>query len=408
MNRLLATATLLAALAPAAFAADANDLMRFASHLQQVRLKGDLRLRHESIIRKGPAGAAVAPNNASDRGRARYRLRVGVEFELPEDVVAAVRLGAGGGEQTSNNQTFDNLGSQKGIFVDEAYARWSPRVGENTVLRLGGGKTPNWLWRTESADLIWDGDFDPEGFQESVEWLSPLGVSVFVNALQMVADEDAGTYRNQFLFSQQAGFETRLPFESRLRTAFAYHKWSDENHSNFAQVAFGDGNRRATLGGSAGTLVNRFGVGEWTSELSGWVRRIPVRGQLTLARNLRARSDLPGPRARDGYQVGVIIGRAKLRGQMEFGAFKKYSQTDVTVADLADSDFGDGGTNRRGGIFWLAYALRDWAGVKAKYFVTDVIDKDNLGTAPAGLAGFSLGPGDKPVNRLQLDFQISF
>ena len=123
------------------------------------------------------------------------------------------------------------------------------------------GRMPNNLWRQYSSDLLWDEDFNPEGLAEGGEWLFPgAGVSVFANALQMVADEDSNTGRAQWVFSEQAGFETQLPFESRLRLAAAYHKWSDENRSDFGQTAVGvtqNGNRRV-----GNTLVNRFGVGE--------------------------------------------------------------------------------------------------------------------------------------------------
>ncbi|MBI5200068.1 MAG: putative porin, partial [Elusimicrobia bacterium] len=341
----------------------------------------------------------------NDRSRIRYRLRTGIEMELPDDITAVVRLGAGTGEQFSNNQTFANLSSQKGIFVDQAYMRWLPQVSDNLMLRLGGGKTTNWFWRTYSSDLIWDDDFNPESFQESVEWLAPLGVSVFANAMQMVTGEQSNNARNQWAFSQQAGFETRLPFNMRLRTAAAYHKWSDENRNTFGQVGLNEGNRRTAAGN---ILLNRFGVGEWTTEISGWAGQFPIRTQATLARNFRARGDrggtvlpttvaqpLTGPAANDGYQFGVILGRVKKQGDFEIGVFKKYAQTDVTVADVADSDFGPGGLNRVGGIGWVSYGIRDWMSARAKYFSTKVID-------------FQFQPTAADENRLQLDLQLSF
>ena len=158
-----------------------------------------------------------------------------------------------------------------------------------------------------------------------------------------------------------------------------------------------DGNRRA---GNAtnGVLLNRFGVGEITGQLSGWAGRLPVSLQATLVRNLRARNNsttITGPVARDAYQFGAILGAAKAKGFWEAAYFKKYAQTDATVADVADSDFGDGGTNRVGHIAWVAYAPRDWMQLKVKGFVTDTIDRGFL-------------PGDKAVNRLQTDVSVKF
>lgn len=391
--RAILTAVVLTALALPARAADINDVVKFSSHLKTLKFGGDLRLRNDGELRR----SRTKPEK-TDRNRFRYRLRTGMELELPNELVAMVRLGAGTGEQFSNNQSFDNLSGQKQIFVDQAFLRWQPQVGDSLMLRLTGGKATNWLWRAYSSDLVWDDDFNPEGFQQSVEWLAPLGVSVFANALQLVADEDSNNSKNQWLFSQQLGAEIKLPLDSRIRTAAAYHKWSDENRSDFGQVGLNEGNRR----GPGNTLQNRFGVAEWTSQVSSWIGRLPVRAEVTLARNLRARGDrdgragsLTGPAARDGYQFGVILGRAKKRGDWEAGLFKKYSQTDVTVADVADSDFGAGGTNRVGGIGWLTYSLQDWMTARAKYLTTKVIDTQ-------------FAPGQNDINRFQLDLQLSF
>ena len=49
-----------------------------------------------------------------------------------------------------------------------------------------------------------------------------------------------------------------------------------------------------------------------------------------------------------GYQVGTILGSAKNKGGLEFAYFNKYSEAHSTLSDFADSDFGNGGTNRKG------------------------------------------------------------
>jgi len=247
-----------------AAAADVDDVLKLSPQLKSLRFGGDLRIREDYQSRK------TARSN--DRSRARYRLRAGFEMEFPDELMVGVRLGAGTGEQFSNNQTFSNLSSQKQIFVDQAYIRWMPKVSDNLMLRLGGGKCTNWMWRVYSSDLVWDDDFNPESLQESVEWQAPFGVSLFANALQMATGEHANSGRNQWAFSQQAGFEAKMPHELRFRSAAAYHKWSDENRDTFGQIGLNEGNRRNAAGN---LLLNRFGVAEWTSELSGSIRQRP-------------------------------------------------------------------------------------------------------------------------------------
>jgi len=277
--------------------------------------------------------------------------------------------------------------------VDQAYLRWAPPVLKDGKVWLLGGKAVNQFWRPYSADLIWDDDFNPEGFQQGVEWKAPGEITLFFNALQMVADYDADRYKNQWLFSEQATAELKLPGKTKLRSGVAYHKWSDEQLSSFNQVGVNVGNRR--IGAAPGILANRFGVGEWTTEFGAKAGAVPVSLQATLARNFRALGNVAGPKARDGYQFGIIVGKAAEAKTWEIGLFKKYAQMDVTVADVADSDFGDGGTNRVGGIFWIAYAPTVWSHLRVKYFTTKTID-------------LNLSPGASGINRLQLDALVKF
>lgn len=386
MKRFIAVLILLAAALTVPVRAQ-SDRLKLSDAVQSLKVEGDLRLRNDVARKRG--------TGLNDRGRLRYRLRLAAETVLPDDFAVVLRLGSGTGEQISTNQSADNLSSQKAIWIDLAHLRWTPKLHENATVRLSGGRIINPLWRTYSSDLVWDEDFNPEGAGESVEWKLPgWGASVFANGLQGVADEDSNSGKNQWYFSQQLGFEKSLPLDSRLRLAAAYHKWSDSSRSSFGQTAVQDGNRRLPNG----ALANSFGIGEVTGELKAKVMIVPLSFQATAIRNLLARTNsttLAGPVSRDGYQFGLIAGHAKAKGNWEAAYFKKYVQTDATVADVADSDFGDGGLNRTGHIAWIAYAPRDWMLLKLKGFVTDTLDR-------------TFAPGDKAVNRLQMDLAVKF
>lgn len=399
MNKTFAIAALTAVLAVPASAQ--LDKLKLAEQVQSIKFSGDIRLRDDVSAKRG-----AGQNN---RGRLRYRLRFGPEIELPEDLTATIRLGSGVGEQVSTNQSYDNLSSQKALWIDLMGLRWKPNFNDNATTFVTAGRIVNPLWRTYSSDVVWDDDFNPEGFGESAEYVFPdAGLSLFANGLQGVADEDSNSGKNQWYFSQQFGVEKTLPFDSRLRVAGAYHKWSDENRSSFGQAAGGsvvqDGNRRLTNG----ALAAKFGVGEVTAQLTSWVGKVPVNFQGTVIRNYRqVHNDLTNdPLARDGYQFGLIVGSAKAKGTWEGAYFKKYAQMDSTVADVADSDFGDGGTNRVGHIFWLAYAPRDWMQLKAKAFITDALDRSF--PTVAGVTPTAATNLDKAINRLQLDVVVKF
>ncbi len=71
-----------------------------------------------------------------------------------------------------------------------------------------------------------------------------------------------------------------------------------------------------------------------------------------------------------GYHVGATLGKASDPHTWELAYFYRVVETDATLADMADSDFGDGGTNRRGHVAWLAYNPAKYLQMKAKAFVT--------------------------------------
>ncbi len=101
-----------------------------------------------------------------------------------------------------------------------------------------------------------------------------------------------------------------------------------------------------------------------------------------------------------GYQAGVILGKASDPQTWEVAYFYKLLETDAVVADLSDSDFGNGGTNRKGHIVWVAYSPTKVTQAKVKYFMTELEDE----TLPPGLAA---GTRDD-IDRLQVDFSIKF
>lgn len=391
-------AFLAALLALAAVPASAQlDKLKLSETIQSIKFSGDLRLRDDMSAKRG-----AGQNN---RGRLRYRLRFGPEIELPENLTAVIRLGSGTGEQVSTNQSYDNLSGQKQIWIDLMNLRWKPVIHDDAKTAVHAGRMANPLWRVSSSDIVWDDDFNPEGFGENIEWVfADAGLSVFANGLQAVADEDSNSGKNQWYFSQQLGVEKTLPLDSRLRIAGAYHKWSDENRSSFGQTTVQDGNRRLTNG----SLAARFGVGEVTGQLSSWIGSVPLAFQGTLIRNFRQvhNDKIQGPVGRDGYQFGLIAGAAKKQGQWEAAYFKKYSQIDATVSDVSDSDFGDGGTNRVGHIAWVAYNPRDWMQLKVKGFVTDALDRKF--PTVAGVTPTAATNLDKAVNRLQIDLSVKF
>jgi hypothetical protein len=233
--------------------------------IDKITISGDLRLRQETF-HKSTAGQV-------DRTRQRFRLRLNTNFDFPKKISAKLTFASGTGEQVSTNQSFDNLSSQKEFWINKAYLTWTPL----SMLNVQAGRMANPLWTQYSSDVVWDGDFNPEGFSIGINKL--VGpVNVFVNSLAMITDEDSGnntteavtttstqaasnTSHDQWMIGNQIGFEVKLPFETRLRAAYANYDWINERYGTLSQVATNEGNRRHTTG----ALVNNFNVDDRTS-----------------------------------------------------------------------------------------------------------------------------------------------
>jgi len=360
--------------------------------IENLKVSGDLRLRHE-YFNKRTKGQA-------DRSRQRFRLRLGTELPFKYGVSAKLRFASGTGEQVSTNQSLDNTSGQKEFWIDRAFLEWKP----NEVFKVAAGRMANPLWTITSSDAVWDDDFNPEGFSENVK-LSLFGSGrVFLNALQMVVDEDSSDNNDQWLFSQQIGIELPLFAQSRFRVAGAVHNWvnesttslSGENASigNFSQPTTNEGNRRYS---PSGVLQNEFRVVEVTGEYLTYLMSLPLSLQGTYIQNAGALDSISPSQTKEdtGYQTGLILGKASAAKSWEVAYFYKLVETDATVADVSDSDFGDGGTNRRGHIVWLAYNPHEWMQAKVKAFQTKV---DNV----------ALSPGRDDINRFQFDVSVKF
>lgn len=375
-------AALLAAAFCAAAPARAAEF-KASEALKTLSFSGDARLRQDM--------ADKTTLGQTDRARARFRLRLAVEAELPENLRVKTRFASGTGEQNSNNQSFDNGSGGKQLWIDRAYLEWKPRPG----LVLAGGKLANPLWIPVTADVVWDDDLSPEGFGQQVEGSPTEGLKLFANALQMAADEDANTTADQWEFSGQVGADAELG-SVRWKSAAAYHHWTNTRNGTLGQTAV-EGNRRILAGPSAGALSNDFGVAEVTTELQfpAWKTTLTPGG--TFVKNLAARHlQQDGQRLGDtAYQVGARLGKAAAEKTWEAAYYYKWVEVDATPADFNDSDFGDGGTNRQGHVAWVAYNPREWLQLKAKAFSTRVIND-------------SEPPGRDGINRYLLDLAVRF
>ncbi len=350
---------------------------KLSKWIDRVVFSGDFRLRHESFLKDPDL----------DRHRQRFRLRLGSEIKVG-DFFVGVRLASGDGQQVSTNQSFDNLFSQKQIWIDRAYLQWRGIPG----VALTGGKMPNPFFTI--PDVVWDEDVNPEGFAQNFQLKLSDTLTLFANTGQFALDEDAADNNDQWLFGEQGGVQAGFGKSVQLTLAGAFYNFKNATRGNFGQVIAQEGNTRVPPtppAAATNTLVNSFRVLDITAELGIKFGPIPVAIHGDYVKNLADTTTDEDT----GYQVGARVGKAGDPQTWEVGYFYRVLETDATVADLTDSDFGDGGTNRKGHTGWVAYAFTKALVAKTKYSATRVEDQ-------------SLPPGRDNIKRFQFDLLMKF
>ncbi|MEW6683785.1 MAG: putative porin [Nitrospirota bacterium] len=364
---------------------------KFSSLIDRITFNNDIRLRYETFYM----------TTADDRYRMRFRLRLGADVKL-DTITVGIRLASGTGEQVSTNQTFDNLSSQKAIWIDRAYIRWQ---GDSTRwLSLTGGRMPNPFFTVYSSDVVWDDDFNPEGVAENLKFKLG-GAELFVNLAQIVLDEDSSGKpdTDQWLFGQQVGATASPVHDVKTTLAVAYYNAVNVQYPNgtLSQSVVQSGNSRCDLGPPvtptgcvANQLINDYNVVDITAMVGFKVLSLPVSVMADYVTNTADTVDSTGADTEDsGYQAGLILGKASAPQTWEVAYFYKQLGTDATLADISDSDFGTGGTDRKGSIVWAAYNPNKALQVKVKYFKTKIEDDQ-------------AAPND--INRLQADLSVKF
>lgn len=80
----------------------------------------------------------------------------------------------------------------------------------------------------------------------------------------------------------------------------------------------------------------------------------------------------------EGFQIGVKVGKADKLWALEGGYFYQRLEPDAVVGQLTDSDFGDGGTNRSGHVYYASIGTLKNSTLGFKWVLTEAIQSSDL------------------------------
>ncbi|MBF0452372.1 MAG: putative porin [Candidatus Magnetomorum sp.] len=186
--------------------ADIN--LKLGKNIDELRLKGDLRVRFERHDEDKDANDAAAENNPKDRFRTRFRL--GMFWKNPEDWEIGAGFCTGGSSSSSTNDTWsdDNSYFDSGdIRLDYAYAKHKMNA---FTLIAGQQKNP-----FKTSWLLWDSDIRPAGFTAQVDIANVFGTFGAYDVIQN--GNDIG-----MMFALQGGASIKAGNISMLGTLTGY------------------------------------------------------------------------------------------------------------------------------------------------------------------------------------------
>lgn len=366
--------------------------------LDSAKFYGDFRLREELKWFSSDG------NNSENDNRQRFRLRLGGDFQHGKNILH-VRFISGGASQTSGNQTERHLSAKKPLWIDRAFIE----VNHIPHISLWGGRMAMPFYKSLTGDLVWDGDYSPEGFAQKVKLKLNPDTSIFFNTGQFLLDGGDTGADSQWLLGYQGGAGLKAGSAS-VTVAVLYYHLVNPRTSDFGAAQVQPGNTRVDPTIKEGSMVDPTLVNNYRVLNPSVSVTFPVGVPLTISLDgVHNMSDTVQDPAKGiegenlGYMAAVRLGKASGAKAFEFGYQYRNIETDATLADLTDSDLGpDGGTNIKGHKLWAAYNPTQATQVSLTY-VNGRIQNSDLPPAPI------FTDDENPThNRVQINYSFKF
>jgi hypothetical protein len=333
----------------------------------RIKIKGDLRARFEHR-EKG---------DQSDKSRLRGRARVGVYADVNDQVYAGVRIATGSDDSpTSTNQTLDDFGEKRAIWLDLMYMGYTPDYIEGLDLVLGKIKQP---WE-QVSDLMYDSDVNPEGANagylgdyDAFDLIANLGYYIWQEEVDSNPASDITMGAAQL--AGRVGMGDNLALIGGVN-AFVYHNVAGAaTPLDAGDNPLPEGNTTVTVGTDEVWVYDyELLEGFAQLDLDNDIAPVKVYGDYIVNTASEVEEDT-------AWLVGAGTGYKRLGFDYSY----REIDADAIIGVLADSDFSEGGTGGKGHKFKLKYKLLSNWTAGLTYFVTEDAGGTDVNTLQADL-----------------------
>jgi hypothetical protein len=341
-----------------------GDVDTLPAWIQNISMKGDLRLRHQ-------ADWDSSKNFA--RARERLRLRTGFETRVIENVRAGFGFATGtekisdktvsgstvngdsviDAEPTSTNHTFANGFGKPMLMVDYAFLEYAPF----DWMKVTGGKMKSGTEVWNMTDLLWDTDVNPDGVAIALTRTFTPALSVFLTGSWLTLNELNSSANNPDVYIAQPGVS-----------------WKPlENISVKAAVAYQQFNVNAKNTGYYGTPG--FDYRCWNPSIDISVANVAGPYSLSLFADGVQNTDSRPASGTSGSAYGIRFGNEKVAGfgQWQLTAMQRRLEANAWMSKLGDSDAYGGAVNSSGYEAILTLGLTKAASLGIDYYAMDAI-----------------------------------
>ena len=366
---------------------------RMPDWVTSLRFTGDFRGRFEE-------------NNAEndqyvDRNRYRYRVRFAAIASLIDNFEVGLRVASGnpqtnpggtlvGGSPITANTDLNSLESRKFLWVDAAYAKWTPIKNSDWTVTGTIGKMDNPF---QLSNMIWDYDINPEGAAVQIVYNVNDHQTLKANGAFIVLDEinqGARASHDPYVWGGQALWESKwTPALETSLGAAGFDIARRESLNAATQPFYNSGNTRLTNRFLAYNYNPVIGTASATYTFDSFPLyngKFPLKAMGEYIYN-------PGdPSNNTGYRAGITIGRAGRKRTWELNYRYQRLEADAWFDALVDDDNGAfystgnpqlvgtgkangwfGGTNVKGHQVIATYSFTDYLNFTFTYYLNDLI-----------------------------------
>jgi hypothetical protein len=372
-----------------------------------LRLGGDFRGRYEMFQSEN--------EEFLDRHRFRYRLRAGAVATMLENMEVGFRLSSSeqqgnfGGDPISGNTTMQDNGSKKFVFIDLAYAKWSPVINDKLRNSVTIGKMENPF---VVSDMVFDADYTPEGIGDSFIFTPNDAHTFRLNAAAFSLDELAGSSHDPFLFGAQVRWDAK--WSPKLETTLGVAGLDIDDNGNLPNGAVPNINVGNTRDAN-GDLTYHYNPIIADAGITFNLEEFPVGGVYPGPFPIRIAGEVmhnpAAPTRNSAWWGGVFFGKSGKKGTWDLSYRYKFLEADAQYEEFVDSDFGAfypatpgsfglgngyrAGTNLKGHVIRASYSPAHSLTLGVTYFLVELLQEDAFTPAPLD--------DDTKTGRLQVD-----